>query len=230
MDMNIGEVRHLIEQHPYWYQKFEIFPGVITPGVYNPSGMLEALKLPADMRGLTVLEVGTAEGYFTKMLDLRGAEVTAVDYIDKAIGGFALMERFHGKPLKYVHSNLYDLPAYNLGTFDVVLCCGVLYHLPDMMRGLWVLRRHVKRDLLLETLISRKLVDEPIAEYLPGTTCNNDISNFWAPNVRCVEMMLADCGFEVAEILQFGERALFRARLSAAARASEKIALAYSLR
>jgi tRNA (mo5U34)-methyltransferase len=229
MDMDIDEVRQLIARRSWWYQKFEIFPGVITPGVHDPSGMLAATKLPADMRGLTVLEVGAAEGYYTKMLDLRGADVTAVDYIDKDIGGFALMERFHGKALKYVHSNLYDLPAHNLGTFDVVLCCGVLYHLPDMMRGLWVLRRHVKRDLLLETYISRKHPDAPIAEYLPGTTCNNDITNFWAPNIRCVEMMLADFGFEVSETLDFGERALFRAHLSSAV-SSEKIRLAYSLR
>jgi tRNA (mo5U34)-methyltransferase len=162
--MDIGEVRRLIEQRPWWYHKFEIFPGVITPGVYDPSVLFEELKLPADMRGLTVLDVGAAEGYFTKMLDLRGADVTAVDYVDKALVGFALMERFHGKALKYVHSNLYDLATHNLGTFDVVLCCGVLYHLPDMMRGLWALRRHVKRDLLLETYIRRKHVDEPIAE------------------------------------------------------------------
>jgi hypothetical protein len=70
----------------------------------------------------------------------------------------------------------------------------------------------------------------PPFEYLPAATCNNDIINFWAPNIRCVEMMLADFGPEVSEVLQTGKRALFRAHLSSAQRSSEKIDLAYSLR
>lgn len=219
------EARRLVAAHPWWYQRFEIFRGVMTPGVYDPSELFHRLNFPADMTGKTVLEIGTADGYFAKMLDLRGADVTATDYCRKDLIGFALMERLHGRPMRFVNTNLYDIDRHGFAPFDFVLCLGVLYHLPDMVRALWLLRPYVKGELLLETYVSRKHEDKPIAEYLPARTCNNDISNFWAPNIKCVSEMLKDCGYTITEQFDAGERAFFRARVSGE---GQKVELAYS--
>src|SRR5262245_24192862 len=95
--MNHAEAQRLVEQHPWWYHKFEIFPGIVTPGVYDPSGLLQYFKFPDDMRGMSVLEIGPADGYFTKVLDTRGASVVAMDCCSKDELGFSIMEKLHGK-------------------------------------------------------------------------------------------------------------------------------------
>ena len=58
-----AEAERLVAQHPWWYHQFEIYPGVVTPGVYDPSALLAALKLPANLNGKTILELGPADGY-----------------------------------------------------------------------------------------------------------------------------------------------------------------------
>ena len=38
--MDIQGAQKLIAARPHWYHRFEIFPDVMTPGVYDPSGAL----------------------------------------------------------------------------------------------------------------------------------------------------------------------------------------------
>ncbi len=187
----------LVASRPWWYHRFEIFPGIVTPGVYDPSELLAALDLPSDMRGSRVLEIGPADGYFTKQLTLRGADVTAADYTPKDFLGFAIMEALHGAPLKFIQCNVYSIPEQGLEPFDLVICLGVLYHLPDMVRGLHVLRAVCRKQFILETLVSTEMGSEPFARYHRASTLNNDATNFWSPNVSCVESMLEDTGFVV---------------------------------
>ena len=104
-----------------------------------------------------------------------------------------------------------------------MLCSGVLYHLPDMLRALWAIRAYVKSELLLETLVTRKHEDGPFAEYLPATSCNNDPTNFWAPNAQCVQEMLRDCGFTVTETILYDSRGFFRATFNPAPDAGDKM-------
>jgi tRNA (mo5U34)-methyltransferase len=94
----------LVASRPWWYHRSEIFPGVITPGVYDPSGTLGGQGLPDDLSGQRVLEIGPADGFFTKQLALRGASVTALDYVAKNFCGFAVMETLHGAPLGFVRA------------------------------------------------------------------------------------------------------------------------------
>ena len=173
--MDLQTAQELVAARPWWYHRFEIFPGLTTPGVYDPSGTFSMLDLPSDMRGMSVLEIGPAEGYFTKRLTERGAKVTAVDYVPKPYHGFALMERLSGIEFDFRQANIYDLGALELGSFDIVLCLGVLYHLPDPIRALWTLRHHVKECLILETLVSREHEDVPNARYLPA--CSGSIAD-----------------------------------------------------
>ena len=220
--------QELVASRPWWYQRFEIFPGVRTPGVYDPSGTLRMLKLPTDMQGIRVLEIGPAEGYFTKKLTERGARVTAVDYVRKDYHGFAIMEKASGIEYDFRQANIYELNNLDLGTFDVVLCLGVLYHLPDPVRALWTLRQHVNDLLILETLLSREFEDVPCARYLPADSCNGDITNFWAPNPKCCEMMLNDAGFTVEDTWLNDTRGMFHCRLDRRPGALTKIKAAYA--
>jgi tRNA (mo5U34)-methyltransferase len=218
-----------VQSRPWWYHKFEISAGVWTPGVYDPSGTYNMLNLPADMNGLRVLEIGPADGYFTKRMTEAGAEVVAVDYCEKDHHGFAAMEELSGRKFEYHKANLYELPSLGLqGQYDIVMILGVLYHLPDMIRAFWTLKPYVKHRLLLEGLISRSHEDKPIAEYLPAATWNNDMTNFWAPNPLCCEMMLKDCGFSVDRKVLNDNRGLFDSTIVKAPDADKKARLAYS--
>jgi tRNA (mo5U34)-methyltransferase len=221
------DAREIVNTYKHWYHKFEIAPGVITPGVYDPSNLLSYMQFPDDMRGKRILEIGPSDGFFTKAFDSRGAEVIAVDYVPKEHTGFAIMERLYGKNLVFINCNVFDLPKLALGKFDFVTCLGVLYHLPDMLRALWILKDYVGGQLLLETFISTERSDRPMAEYLPSDSCNNDATNFWAPNAACVEFMLEDCGYSVVEMETFGTRAFYRCELSSEHDAGFKMSHAY---
>jgi len=225
----------LVASRPRWYHRFEIFPGVWTPGVYDPGGALASLELGEDLHGQRVLEIGPADGYFTKQLALRGAKVTAFDYVAKDFLGFAIMEKLHGAQFDFVRGNIYDLPKFNFPPVDLVLCMGVLYHLPDMVRGLHLLRDVCAGSVILETLVATDLGEESRARYHPEASLNNDLTNFWSPNLACVRSMLADVGFvlERDRILEQGQssgRAIFWCRKGAAGTKRTKTDIAYSQR
>lgn len=221
------EAATLVAAHPWWYHTFEISPGVVTRGVYDISRALQNMGLPYSMEGLRVLEIGPADGAFTKAMWERGADVIAVDYEHKA--SFDLMRRLSGCTATYIQCNVLDIVKLDLGTFDYVLLMGVLYHLPDPLRGLWLMRRHMRADsvFILETLISTR-EGPPIMEYFPSDTHNSDITNFWAPNVQCCKDMMADCGLVVDRGVAGGARAIFHAHLNPAPGSEFKAAFAYS--
>jgi tRNA (mo5U34)-methyltransferase len=223
----------LVASRPWWYHRFEIFPKVFTPGVYDPSGVLAGLELPNDLSGQRLLEIGPADGYFTKQLALRGASITAFDYVAKDFFGFAIMEKLHGASFDFIQGNIYDLSKLDFQPFDLVLCMGVLYHMPDMIRALHVLRGVCADCLILETLIATDLGDEPRARYHPAASLNDDPTNFWSPNIACIESMLTDVGFVLERYKVFGQsqnsgRAAFWCRVNSAGLTLTKSDIAYS--
>jgi tRNA (mo5U34)-methyltransferase len=225
--MSKAEAETLVASQSWWYHTFEIAPGVMTPGVYEISGALANMGLPADMTGMRVLEIGPADGAFTKVMWERGADVTAVDY--ELIDRFEIMRKASGCTAKYIKANVLDIEQLNLGTFDFVLNMGVLYHLPDPLRGLWRMRKLMRPEsvLILETLISLR-EDGPVMEYFSGNTKNHDETNFWAPNMQCLREMLVDCGFTIEREAAGGTRGIIHARLNTAPNAHFKAARAYS--
>jgi len=89
-----------------------------------------------------------------------------------------------------------DLSPETVGTFDVVLFLGVLYHAPDPLRYLRAARSVCKDILILETHIDALDYPRPAMVFYPGATLNNDPSNEWGPNIECVEELLKEVGFK----------------------------------
>jgi tRNA (mo5U34)-methyltransferase len=139
------------------------------------------------------------------------------------------MQQLSGCTAKHLLGNVLDIDKLQLGKFDYVVMMGVLYHLPDPLRGLWLMRQHLRPDsmFILETLISDHQ-GPPLMEYLPGRTSNNDITNFWAPNAQCCRDMLSDCGLVVGQEVIGGTRAIFHATINPVSRSEMKAARAYS--
>lgn len=80
----------------YWYHTVELPDGLITPGLYDLREALPSFHFPDDMRGMSVLDVGTATGFFAFEFARRGAEVTAVD-----LPSLYALDRFPGQDIAH---------------------------------------------------------------------------------------------------------------------------------
>jgi len=148
--------------------------------------------------GCRVLDIGTSDGYFSLQLARRGARVVAIDYRRKQDHGYHVMEALNSPDIEYHQMNIYDLAGINFGLFDIVLCMGVLYHLPDMLRALHLIRQCCRGAIYLETHSESEFCLEiSAARYYSGAALAEDHTNFWAPNRLCIVDMLHDAGFDV---------------------------------
>jgi tRNA (mo5U34)-methyltransferase len=79
----------------YWYHTIELPGGLVTPGLYDLRESLPNFRFPGDMRGMNVLDVGTATGFFAFEFARRGARVTAVD-----LPSLHALDRFPGQDIE----------------------------------------------------------------------------------------------------------------------------------
>jgi tRNA (mo5U34)-methyltransferase len=222
-----ADARALIAAYPRWYHRIEVRPGIITPGINDSPVQLQMLELPADCSGLRVLDIGARDGFFSFELERRGAEVLAVDYMPAERTGFPIAAQLLGSRVVFRQANIYQLTPEEIGTFDLVLFLGLLYHLPDPIRAMRIVRRLCSGRMYLETLViddvipmpdgseaplaalNEHLATIPLMQFFPGASCNGDPTNYWGPNVRCVEAMLAETEFRVERVARVPGRALF---------------------
>ena len=211
--MSIEEAQRLVASVPRWHHKFEIFPGVVTPGSYDPNFLLDKMQLPDDLTGKRVLDIGVSDGFFSLQMAKRGASVTAIDYRNKTDHGYHVMETLNPNTIDYRLMNVYDLSRETMGSFDIVVFFGVLYHLPDMMRALHAIRQCCRGVIYLESHSENAFCpDIAAARYYRDSTLAGDHTNFWAPNRLCVLDMLHDAGFDVTRDDIWGERIFAEAK------------------
>jgi tRNA (mo5U34)-methyltransferase len=213
-----------------WYHRFEIVPGVITPGTYIPNFILDKMNLPDDLSGHRVLDLGASDGFFSLVMRHRGAEVVSVDYRSKDQHGFGTMERISGINFDYRQTNIYAITPEAFGTFDIVLFFGVLYHLPDMMKALALIRAVCTDRMFIETQCDVEFSPgEPAARYYKEDTLNNDVTNFWVPNPRCLDDILHDTAFEIDRHETWGDRYFAACHVNHELPRLRKMRLAYGL-
>ena len=78
-----------------WYHTIELAPGLTTKdAVYDLRPIADRSGLPESLAGLTVLDVGTADGFWAFEMERRGAErVVAVDI--GHMGQSNVLPRYH---------------------------------------------------------------------------------------------------------------------------------------
>jgi tRNA (mo5U34)-methyltransferase len=196
-----AELRRRVLARP-WFHRIDLGGGLITPGVDNTPEKLSYLRLPRRLDGLDVLDVGAYDGFFSFECERRGARrVVAADHFCWTYGGMATKEGFDlaraalRSRVEDVVIRAEDVCPEALGTFDLVLFLGVLYHAPDPLWYLRNVRSVCRGQLILETHIDAVGDARPLAVYYPGATLDGDASNHWGPNPRCVEAMLHKVGF-----------------------------------
>lgn len=198
-----------VAKHGWWHE-IDLGNGVVTPARRGggASGMLEALHLP-DLAGKSVLDVGAWDGALSFLAERSGARVTAFDLARPPT--FELASRVLRSNVRYVEGDITAIDPSSLGTFDVVLCLGVIYHVPSPFDVLERLAKLTRDLLVIETDTAANTNPNPMARFVldTGAYLEGDSRyrpNFWLPNSACCLAMLRACGFR--EVFQvFGPQA-----------------------
>jgi tRNA (mo5U34)-methyltransferase len=189
-----------------WFHQIDLGNGLITPGPDQSEVKLGALKLPSDLTGVSVLDIGAWNGYFSFACERRGATVTASDHfcwgasIDGK-AGFDLAKKVLGSRVAERRIPVEEIRAEIIGTFDVVLFLGVLYHAPDPLGYLRNVRSVTRKFAVIETYVDLLEVDRPALAYYPADSLNKDPTNFFGPNEHAVRGMCQDAGFSRVEVV-----------------------------
>jgi tRNA (mo5U34)-methyltransferase len=203
-----------------WHQRFELAPGVVTPGENDIVWLLNEAAIPDDMSGMTALDIGTTNGGAAFELERRGAErVVAIDIEDPRHYGFDVLSEFVGSGVEYVRASTYEAAAVLDERFDVVLFLGVLYHLRHPLLALDNVAELVRGEAFIETAVADHQLGRrrrwPLARFYRGAELKEDSSNWFTPTVAALLDWCASSGLEPQLVEAWPKRAPERAVLRA---------------
>lgn len=133
-----------------WFHRIDLGNGIVTPGENDKDHQdWVTSALPQRMDGLSVLDIGAWDGYFSFLAEERGARrVLAIDSLQNeethrsGRRPFELAKEVRRSGVEYRVLDVRDLDRLD-ESFDVVLFLGVYYHLPDPWKALEAIRRKV---------------------------------------------------------------------------------------
>ena len=201
-----ADLRELVAART-WFHTIDLGDGILTPGQKDTPTEVAHLRLPPDLSGKTVLDIGAYDGFYSFETERRGAKrVLAADHLawnwpgSFARGNFELAHRVLGSSVEMAELTVEELSPETVGgTFDVVLFLGVLYHAPDPLGYLSRVRSVTAEVAIIETVVDMLDVSVPAAAYYQGESMNGDASNHFGPNPAAVKGMLLDVGFSRVE-------------------------------
>jgi tRNA (mo5U34)-methyltransferase len=230
--MNRAEKEEIIKTCD-WYHSIEIEEGLITPGRIPhkvSKGKLDGLQLPEDLKGLSVLDIGANDGFFSFEAERRGAERVVALELWPELHCMPKAIQLLDSKVELVKGSVYDVSPDVHGTFDIVLFLGVLYHLRHPLLALDRLFRVTRKYMLLETQyldknfiasdgasipleeLDPRLNDVSLYQFYPKDEMRKgDPTNWFAPNVKAIETSLRSAGFEPEYLHDNNTRITFRA-------------------
>lgn len=192
MEPTVAE-RFVHEAPFYWHQRFELVPGVYTPGINDIERLLTIAEFPADLSGLSVLDIGTANGGVCWAAEARGAtRIVGADVGTSSSLGFAEIREFIGSSAEYLQASVYELPELLDGEqFDIVVFFGVLYHLRHPLLALDIVRTLARSEIFIETAVYDYALQKrdaalPLVRFYPGDQLNGDGTNWFSPTTRAL--------------------------------------------
>jgi tRNA (mo5U34)-methyltransferase len=199
----------------YWHQKWEIEPGIFTPGHNDVGFLLKVGGLPANLTGKRILDIGSWNGCVSFECERRGAtDILAIGPEDPENTGFNRLRAYLRSNVRYEYGTIYHLDPSKVGTFDIIICFGVLYHLRYPLLGLDMMRRVAKGSLLVESscierdirlpqgkqttlqALNKQLSNIPFLQFYRKGELNGDDSNWFSFNQIALTEMLRSSGFE----------------------------------
>lgn len=152
----------------------------------------ERFRLPVELEGRSFLDVGCWEGvHCAEAVRRKASDVVGVDICT----GPELGENVDRYGFDFLQLDVFGESFLSLGSFDVVLCSGLLPTAQSPALLLARLHGVASELLVLETPITTLGGEEPILHFLGGDEGTPNRSHWWVPNVACVERMLGAAGF-----------------------------------
>jgi tRNA (mo5U34)-methyltransferase len=110
---------------------------------------------------------------------------------------FDVARELLGSRVEPVCRDVREVDPGELGTFDVVLFLGVLYHLTDPFGALKKVHAFTRDVAVVETLgfHDPAVADRPMWEFYKDDRINGDPTTWWAPNERGLLDLLQAAGF-----------------------------------
>lgn len=150
-----------------WFYPFVLPDGQITP-TYN-GGMLDQIHATRltmmdkalepvfgnSLAGQTAIDLACHQGYFSTQLAARGIDsVLGIDAREEHVrDSNAIADALQLNNFKARQSDVHALTAAEYGSFDLVLCFGLIYHLENPIGALRVAHELTKRVCLVETQV-----------------------------------------------------------------------------
>lgn len=200
----------------HWFHQFDFGNGLYTHGADAAGPMRHKAELVFrhPVAGKTVLDIGAWDGYFSFDAERRGASrVLATDYFCWGGPGWGTQDGFN-LARELLHSrvedreiDVLDISPDTVGTFDVVLFLGVLYHVTDPIAYLHRVYSVTREMAVIETALDLEDIDRPALSFVncrdrptdPRAPLSNDPTNFFGPNSLAVIAMLEHVGFSRVE-------------------------------
>ena len=193
-----------------WYHSIDLGNGIITPGyAQNISPYSEKIiGLPENLTGVTVLDIGAWDGFYSFAAEKRGASrVLATDWFvwrelkKNGKAGFELARKVLNSKVEDLEIDVLELSPERVGIFDLVLFLGVLYHLRHPLLALEKVASVTGKQLILETHVDLLDCDRPAMAFYPGRELNDDPTNWCGPNPAMIKAMLKIVGFKKVKIV-----------------------------
>jgi 2-polyprenyl-3-methyl-5-hydroxy-6-metoxy-1,4-benzoquinol methylase len=213
-----NDIRRRIEQLAPWYQNIELGEGVWTKDLDGERDIFSGHDIPAplwrviakdlpDITGWRVLDIGCNAGYMSFASKRLGAgTVLGVDTNLGAGTSFVEQATFCrdvlGLDVEFREQSFFDVEPEQ--PFDLVLFCGVLYHLEDYATAL-----DKVKALTVPThgLVVLETASEPVTMTCPGMAAyNGDTSTYFVPSLAVLLELVRERGFRVEIVRNLGAR------------------------
>jgi len=211
--------RATVEAVPFWFHTFALNPaeGIYTPGAARDHRYRVSM-LPEDVAGMSVLDVGSFDGFYAFLAERRGAErVFAVDneqyrfWVASRWGielqggeGFRAVHRLLGSAVEYRPMDAFALDGLE-ERFDLVYCFGILHRVENPLGLLRVLRGRTVSGgtVLLETYgVGPEDRDGPAVRVCePGEVYARDEFVYWRFAGAGLRRLARTAGFSRVESL-----------------------------
>lgn len=209
----------VLDRVPFWFHTFSLGRSreLYTRGVARDH-RYRLPALPEDLGGVSVLDIGTFDGFYAFLAEARGAErIVAVDneqyreWVSSRWGvelqggeGFAAIRELLDSEVEYRRADAFELDE--LGeTFDLVLCFGILHRVENPLGLLKIIRRRLAPGgrVLLETHGAADRAIDSAAVYIPapGEVYARDDFVFWCFTPAGLDAMARHAGFEGFELI-----------------------------
>jgi tRNA (mo5U34)-methyltransferase len=204
---------------PYWFHTFALnrTEGIYAPG-YARDHRYRMAAIPESFEGLSVLDIGTFDGFYAFLAEARGADrVVAVDneqYVEwvrarwdielEGGEGFRAIHTLLDSTVEYRKLDALDLDQL-AERFDFIFCCGILHRVEAPARLLRVLNRRLSEGgrVLIEThgVFANPNDGHPVHRYEPGEVYPHDDYVFWGFTPSGIDMLARESGFKGFELV-----------------------------